>query len=60
MSALSRLLHDGSVLAGAAGTIYAVTVAVAAMASILAPTADRRRDARETLKLLLHRRRTSR
>lgn len=49
------LLHDGAVLVGATGVLYTASVASAAAASLLAGP-ERRRDARETLKILLRRR----
>ncbi|MGW2888021.1 hypothetical protein ACWDDN_22180 [Streptomyces griseoruber] len=55
MSVLS-LLNDGAVLAGAAGVLWATSVASAAATSVFASCADRRRDARETLKILVRRR----
>jgi hypothetical protein len=51
------LLHDGAVLAGTTGVLYATSVASVAVASIIARKPERRRDARETLKILLRRRR---
>jgi hypothetical protein len=41
--------------AAAAGTLYAAAVALAVLVSLLAPRSTRRRDARETLKILLRR-----
>lgn len=56
MSVLPALLHDGAALAGATGALYAVTVAAAAVTSVFARSPERRRDARETLMILLRRR----
>lgn len=55
MSVLS-LLHDGAVLAGATSVLYATSVVSIAAASVLARNSERRRDARETLMILLRRR----
>ncbi|MFE9552083.1 hypothetical protein ACFYMW_05295 [Streptomyces sp. NPDC006692] len=58
MSVLS-LIHDDAVLAGATGDLYTAGVTTVAAASILAGSPERRRDARETLKILLVKRRSS-
>ncbi|ARF58870.1 hypothetical protein B1H19_35990 [Streptomyces gilvosporeus] len=52
MSVLS-LIDDGALLAGATGVLFTASVATVAAASILARSPERRRDARETLKILL-------
>ncbi|HUR09501.1 MAG TPA: hypothetical protein VM347_43665 [Nonomuraea sp.] len=56
MSNLPQLIHDGVLTAGAASALYAITVTITAMIAVLSPTAARRRDAREALKILLRRR----
>lgn len=56
MSVLPQVFYDGAVLGGAASVLYAVTVATTAVTSVLARSSERRRDARETLKVLLGRR----
>lgn len=53
MTILTHLLHSANGGISAAATLYAATVAVTALTSIAAPTAERRRDARATLKLIL-------
>ncbi|MET7636788.1 hypothetical protein ACWCW2_42480 [Streptomyces sp. NPDC001773] len=55
MNTLMSLVHDGSLMAGAAGALYAGTVTVVSLSAVLAPSAERRRDAREALKILLRR-----
>ncbi|MFF9733572.1 hypothetical protein ACF1GX_29595 [Streptomyces albidoflavus] len=50
------LLHDGAVLAGATGVLYAASVVSVAAVSVIARGPERRRDARETLAILLRRR----
>ncbi len=52
------LLHASFLIAGAGATLYAATVTVAALISMLAlsmlaPTPERRRDALKVLKILL-------
>ena len=59
MSVLS-LIDDSALLAGATGVLFTASVATAAAASILARSPERRRDARETLKILLMKHRASR
>ncbi|GHI90439.1 hypothetical protein ACWGF3_17745 [Streptomyces xanthophaeus] len=55
MSALPQLL-DGTLLpAGAAAAVYIGTIAAVALTAALARDPQRRRDARETLKVLLRR-----
>jgi hypothetical protein len=50
---LPASLHGSLAAAGGAGLLYSVTVAIAALAGIFAPTAARRRAALEVLKILL-------
>ncbi|ELP68866.1 hypothetical protein ACKI14_31370 [Streptomyces turgidiscabies] len=56
MSVLLQVLHDGVTLGGGASVLYTSTVAATAVTSVAARSSDRRRDARETLKVLLGRR----
>ncbi|NNJ02689.1 hypothetical protein HHX38_00795 [Streptomyces sp. PKU-MA01144] len=56
MSLLPELLRDGAVLAGATGILYAASVTAVAVTSVFAHCPERRRDARETLAILLRRR----
>jgi hypothetical protein len=55
-----NVLHDGSLLVGAATATYAATVAVTALSSVLARSLERRRDARSTPVVLLRRSRDRR
>ncbi|MFE3720943.1 hypothetical protein [Streptomyces cyaneofuscatus] len=55
MSVLPALL-DAATLTAAGATTYTAVLAVVALTSVLAPTSDRRRDARATLTILLRRR----
>ncbi|MDX3024966.1 hypothetical protein [Streptomyces acidiscabies] len=50
------LLENGAVLAGATGALYAASVAAVAAASVCSRSSERRRDARQTLAILLRRR----
>ncbi|MEU5416605.1 hypothetical protein [Streptomyces clavifer] len=54
--AMMTLLQDGAVLAGATGVLYTASVTSVATASVFARSPERRRDARETLAILLRRR----
>jgi hypothetical protein len=56
MSTLLTAVHQGSLAVGAAGLLYTATVSATAITAILAPTAARRRAARDVLALLLRRR----
>jgi hypothetical protein len=47
------LIRDVLLIVGASGTLYAATVTATALISVLAPTAERRRDALKALKILL-------
>ncbi|MDW4912632.1 hypothetical protein [Streptomyces californicus] len=51
------LLHDGAALAAASAALYAASIAIVVAVSVLSASPDHRRDARETLKILLRRRR---
>lgn len=55
MSTLTDLLHTTALAISGAATLYAATVTIVALTAVAAPTARRRRDARDTLKVLLHR-----
>ncbi|GAA4507843.1 hypothetical protein GCM10023191_066760 [Actinoallomurus oryzae] len=52
---MHTLLRHVYAAGGAAGVLYALTVAVTAITSVAAPTPRRRKDARTTLRLLLPR-----
>ncbi|MFD7739269.1 hypothetical protein [Streptomyces sp. MJM8645] len=59
MTVLSMLTQDATaaaVLAAGAGLLYGVVLAIVSLASVLARTPDRRRDARSTLAILSRRR----
>ncbi|MBT8224751.1 MAG: hypothetical protein HKP61_09770 [Dactylosporangium sp.] len=58
MSTALALIHDGALAAGIGTVLYPVTVTTAALTALLAPTPQRRRDARTVLTILLrnHRR----
>jgi len=56
MSALPTLLSDATVLAGTTGFVYAVTLLGVALTSVISRSPARRRDARETLAILVRRR----
>ena len=58
MTALTHLFHATATDAGVAAVLYAATITVTAVTAIASPTPERRRDARETLKILLGRRLT--
>jgi hypothetical protein len=53
MITLTHLLDGAAVEASVTGVVYAGVVSIAALTAIAAPTANRRRDARNVLKLLL-------
>jgi len=55
---MTTLLLDGSVVLGLASALNAATVAYVAVIAATAKSAARRRDARETLSVLRHRRLT--
>ncbi|MFJ4006359.1 hypothetical protein ACIPWL_23315 [Streptomyces sp. NPDC090023] len=56
MSHIPQLLTWTATLSGAAGLLYSGVLIVVALISVLAPTPDRRKDARTTLTILLRRR----
>jgi hypothetical protein len=60
MSTVLTLIHDGAYAVGAGTTLYTTTVTIAAMTALLAPTPQRRRDARAVLTILLRRRHAGR
>jgi hypothetical protein len=53
MSNLPTLLHDGALAASAGALLYTGTITTAALVALLAPTPQRRREARAVLSLLL-------
>jgi hypothetical protein len=58
MSTVLTLIHDGALVAGAGTALYTATITTAALTALLAPTPQRRRDARAVLTILLRRRHT--
>ncbi|MEV6122294.1 hypothetical protein AB0M23_17500 [Streptomyces sp. NPDC052077] len=56
MSHVYQLLYCAAALSGCAGLLYTVALISVALVSVLAPTAERRRDARSTLTILVRRR----
>lgn len=56
MSILPSVLHDAAALTAATGLAYTVAVVTVAVASVVARSPERRRDARATLTILLRRR----
>lgn len=60
MSTLHQLLGVAILPAGIAASLYASTVATVALTAVWARSPQRRRDARETLKVLLRRKPGSR
>ncbi|WP_433113679.1 hypothetical protein [Micromonospora sp. CA-246542] len=58
MSTALALIHDGALAAGIGTVLYTATVTTAALTALLAPTPQRRRDARTVLTILLRNRRT--
>ncbi|MDU9001653.1 hypothetical protein [Streptomyces mirabilis] len=56
MSEISQLLHYAAALSGCAGLLYTAVLFVVALVSVLAPTPERRKDARTTLTILVRRR----
>ncbi|WP_199834674.1 MULTISPECIES: hypothetical protein [unclassified Streptomyces] len=56
MSTLPILLTETAVLAAFTGALYTAGVASVAVVSVVSRSPERRRDARETLKILLRRR----
>ncbi len=57
MFSLPGLFHQAATLTTTIGLLYGGILAVVALTSVLAPTPERRRDARSTLTILLMRRR---
>lgn len=53
MSILAHLIHSAAGGAAYTGLAYAGTVSITALTAVAAPTAERRRDARAVLKLML-------
>ena len=53
MSILTHLINTAAQSAGYTGLAYAGTVSITALIAVAAPTAERRRDARAVLKLML-------
>ncbi|GAA2258889.1 hypothetical protein GCM10010232_56710 [Streptomyces amakusaensis] len=62
MPPLPELLHDTAAVTAAVtatgGLLYGGVLSAVALISVLAPTPERRRDARSTLTILLRRRRS--
>ncbi|RDG36633.1 hypothetical protein [Streptomyces corynorhini] len=58
MTVLPQLLNDVASLTVTAGLLYGGVVAVVALTSVLAPSPERRRDARSTLNILVRKRRS--
>ncbi|MDK0519524.1 hypothetical protein [Streptomyces sp. ML-6] len=56
MLTFSALLQDATSLAAISATAYTGLLATVALASVLAPTPEHRRDARATLTILMRRR----
>ncbi|MFI8105432.1 hypothetical protein [Streptomyces sp. NPDC086023] len=56
MSVLPAVLNDAAAVAAATGLAYTGAVVAVAAASVLSRSAERRRDARETLMILMRRR----
>jgi hypothetical protein len=56
VSALPQLLHGAAAVSACAGLLYTGVLFVVALVSVLAPTPDRRKDARTTLTILVRRR----
>ncbi|ROO84451.1 hypothetical protein EDD29_1975 [Actinocorallia herbida] len=56
MFEVSQLLYYAAALSGCAGLMYTGVMFVVALISVLAPSADRRKDARTTLAILIRRR----
>ncbi|MDX6741536.1 hypothetical protein [Actinocorallia sp. A-T 12471] len=56
MSELPQLLYWTAALSGCVGLLYTGVMFLVALISVLAPTPDRRKDARTTLNILIRRR----
>jgi hypothetical protein len=59
MSTTLALIHDGALAAGIGTVLYTATVTMAALTALLAPTAQRRRDARTVLTILVRNRQSN-
>lgn len=57
MSTVFALIHDGALAVGIGAVLYTAPVTTAAFTALLAPTAQRRRDACTVLKILVRNRR---
>ncbi len=55
MSIIADLVHGGAAATAAAGVLYTATVTISALTALIAPTPQRRRDARTVLNILLRR-----
>lgn len=55
MTNIPTMIHYGALAAGTASLLYAATVTTSALLAFLAPTAVRRRAARDVLVILLRR-----
>ena len=55
MSTVLTLIYNGALVAGAGTLLYPITITIAAVTALRAPTAQRRRDARAVLAILLRR-----
>ncbi|WP_188300594.1 hypothetical protein [Streptomyces sp. CBMA156] len=53
---MSPVLHNAALITAAGAAWYAVAITAAAVTAVAARNADRRRDAREVLKVLVQRR----
>jgi hypothetical protein len=53
MPTMLALIHDGALAAGFGTLLYTATVTTAVLTALLAPTRQRRRDARAVLTVLL-------
>ncbi|MEW1722318.1 hypothetical protein [Streptomyces sp. NPDC093109] len=58
MAVLPELLHDAASLMATAGLIYGGVVGIVALISVLARTPEHRRDARDTLTILVRKQRS--
>ncbi|GGX70452.1 hypothetical protein GCM10010515_42710 [Streptomyces fructofermentans] len=56
MSQISQMLYCTAALSACAGLLYAGVLFTVALVSVLAPTSERRKDARTTLAILVRRR----
>ncbi|MFJ6658490.1 hypothetical protein ACIQNG_19345 [Streptomyces sp. NPDC091377] len=56
MSEIPQLLYYTAALSGCAGVLYTGVLFAVALVSVLAPTPERRKDARTTLTILMRRR----